>query len=139
MMSADEVVVFQFVDAINAGNVEWLADVMADDHRFVDAAGCATVGKGACLNGWARFFVAFPDYENVIERIESRGDEVIMAGRSRSSNPELHGRALWAARVAEGLVAEWRIHDDTPRARRLMGIDVVADLPQRVVDESSVA
>jgi ketosteroid isomerase-like protein len=139
MLSADELVVFQFIDAINAGSVDWLADLMADDHPFVDSAGASTAGKAACLAAWRRFFVAFPDYENVTDRMESRRDVVIMVGRSCCSSPELNGPAIWSARMADGLVLEWRVYDDTPRTRRMLGVDVVAELPARLVDAPSDA
>jgi hypothetical protein len=125
MMSADEIVAFQFMDAINAGSIESLADLMTEEHRFVDSAGSITIGKDACLAGWRRFFVAFPDYQNFVDRIGTYDGTVVIRGGSACSSPELDGPALWAAEVVDGLIDEWRVYDDTTQNRHLLGIGLV--------------
>jgi hypothetical protein len=125
MMNADEIVAFQFMDAINAGSAESLGDLMTVDHRFVDSSGTSTIGKSACLERWRRFFVAFPDYQPVVDRIGTYDGVVVVRGQSMCSSPELTGPLLWAARIDDGLISEWRVYDDTNNNRRLLGIGLV--------------
>ena len=57
-------VVIAFNDAINTHDVDRLAALMTDDHRFIDSAGQVVDGKQACVEAWRGFFAAFPDYRN---------------------------------------------------------------------------
>jgi ketosteroid isomerase-like protein len=111
-----------FNDAINAGSIEALARLMTVDHRFVDSAGVVTEGKPACLEAWRGFFTSFPEYRNHFDEVGTHDDLVVVRGRSRCDTPELDGPALWSARVLNGLVSEWRVHDDTAANRRALGI-----------------
>ena len=96
---------------------------MTDDHRFVNTAGGAVEGRSACLDAWRTFFDAFPDYRNEFDEVASQGHRVVARGRSHCSTPELDGPALWHAHVAQGLIREWRVHDDTPANRRALGLE----------------
>jgi SnoaL-like domain len=53
-------VVRSFNGAINDRDLEVLAAQMTETHRFIDAAGVTVEGKGACVEAWRGFFVAFP-------------------------------------------------------------------------------
>jgi ketosteroid isomerase-like protein len=120
-MDAGEISV-RFNDAINALDIKALAAQMTPDHRFIDTEGMIVDGKEACVGAWTGFFAAFPDYRNHFERLESRGDLAIIAGRSSCSDSRLDGPALWTARVRHGLVAEWRVYADTPENRATLSI-----------------
>ena len=110
--SDDEAATRAFNDGINAGDVDTLARLMTDDHRFVDTEGAAVEGKAACLEAWRGFFAAFPDYRNVFDQVASDGhDGVDVVGRSECSEPLLRGPARWHAVVRDGLVAEWHVAD----------------------------
>lgn len=109
--------------SINARDVAGLAALMTDDHRFVNTAGGAVEGRSACLDAWRTFFDAFPDYRNEFDEVASQGHRVVARGRSHCSTPELDGPALWHAHVAQGLIREWRVHDDTPANRRALGLE----------------
>jgi uncharacterized protein (TIGR02246 family) len=111
-----------FNDAINDRDLNRLAARLTDDHRFIDSAGQVVSGREAVTKAWAGFFAAFPDYRNVFDAIEARGDLVLVAGRSICSFPDLHGPALWSARVVGSRIAEWRVHDDTPEERAALGL-----------------
>lgn len=120
-MNTDERVVVQFNHAINAQRLGDLARLMAQDHRFVDTDDNAVAGKDACLDAWAGFFSAFPDYRNEFDEVRGADGVVAVRGRSHCSEPELDGPALWSARVAGALVTEWRVYDDTVANRRALG------------------
>jgi hypothetical protein len=110
--SDDAAVVRAFNDGINARDVDALAALMTDDHRFVDSAGSAIEGKADCLDAWRGFFAQFPDYRNEFDRVvgDGRGG-VDVDGRSTCSDPRLDGPARWHAVVQDGLVAEWQVTD----------------------------
>jgi ketosteroid isomerase-like protein len=116
-------VVVRFNDRINARDVDGLAELMSGDHRFVDSAGEVVSGKDACLAAWRGFFDAFPGYRNVFESVADADGVVTVIGRSVCpALAALDGPALWRAVVTSGLVAEWRVYDDTPESRRHLGL-----------------
>ena len=100
-----------FNEAITAQDVEALAALMSDDHRFVDAAGGTVEGKPACLEAWRGFFGAYPDYRNHFDVVAEEQPGLVHAtGSSTCSNePALVGDAHWWATVRDGLVTEWRV------------------------------
>jgi ketosteroid isomerase-like protein len=117
-------VAVSFNDRINARDVEGLAALMTDGHTFVDSEGARVAGRPACLDAWRGFFQQFPDYRNVFASVEAQGDVVTIIGHSECTVPELAGPALWTARVRDGKVAEWRVHDDSPATRERLGLPV---------------
>ena len=123
MPSRPTSVAVRFNDCINAGDLDGLADLMTDDHTFIDTEGGTVAGKQACLDAWRGFLAAFPDYRNVFASVEERGDIVTVVGHSVCSEPALAGPALWTARVRADQVAEWRVHADTPEIRARLDIE----------------
>jgi ketosteroid isomerase-like protein len=112
----------RFNECVNSRDLAGLAALMAEQHRFVDASGAMVSGKQACLSAWRGFFAAFPDYRNVFTSITTRGDTVVIVGHSECTVAELSGAALWTATVDGELVAEWRVHEDTPENRVVLGL-----------------
>jgi ketosteroid isomerase-like protein len=121
-MMPDRDVAIQFNDAINAGDLDALAALMTDDHRFIDSAGTAFEGIDRCREIWSGFFAAFPDYRNHFETVAEKDGKVVIAGRSSCSDERLAGPALWCAAIADRKVREWRVYDDTPASRAELGI-----------------
>jgi ketosteroid isomerase-like protein len=115
-------VAVRFNACINDRDLAGLAELMPNDHRFVDSAEGVVAGKPACLAAWRGFFNAFPDYRNVFSTLSARGDVVTIVGHSVCAEPNLAGPALWTATVRDGQVAEWRVFEDTPQARRLLNL-----------------
>jgi len=126
MTSADDCtrrVVIAFNEAVNRRDLEALAALMTDDHTFVDSAGSVLAGKDDVLAAWSGFFESFPDYRNDWSEVTSKDATVTAIGRSAcSTEPALRGPAIWTARVSDGKVSEWRVHEDTPVNRRHLGI-----------------
>lgn len=89
MMDTDVVLVHAFSDAINARDLARLEALMHPEHRFVDTAGTTVSGRPECLAAWAAFFTSFPDYRNVLERI----DVVVPRAGHRHRVLALHRRA----------------------------------------------
>ena len=105
-------VVGAFNDAINRCDLDGLAALMTDDHRFTDAAGGHVDGKPACVDAWRGFFASFPDYRNVFTDVGHDGDGVVtVRGHSTCSVPELDGPACWRAVVVDDRVQSWHVSD----------------------------
>ncbi|MCX5011724.1 nuclear transport factor 2 family protein [Streptomyces sp. NBC_00555] len=114
--------VVRFNDCINGRDIEGLARLMSDDHTFIDSEGGVVSGKQECLDAWRGFFESFPDYRNVFDSLTAREDVVTVVGHSVCSEPSLAGPALWTARIRNGEVAEWRVHEDTPQVREQLAV-----------------
>lgn len=114
----------RFNDSINERDLDGLAALMTNDHTFIDAVSQSWTGRDVCLENWRAFFDAFPDYRNVFEAISVQGDVVTVVGHSRCSDERLDGPAIWTARITDGRVAEWRVYEDTPTTRHVLGIPI---------------
>jgi ketosteroid isomerase-like protein len=114
--------VVQFNDCINSRNLAALADLMTDDHVFIDTANAAIRGRQQCVNAWWGFFDSFPDYRNIFDTLVVVDDAVIVVGQSTCSDPRLRGPALWSARTRDGKLSEWRVYEDTPATRSALRI-----------------
>jgi len=121
-VTAPATVAERFNDAITHRDIDGLATLMSDDHRFIDTEGGTVSGKQACLAAWRGFFESFPDYRNVFTSFSTRGEVVVIVGRSECSEPALAGPALWTATIVGDQVAEWHVHDDTPETRKHLGL-----------------
>lgn len=96
---------------------------MTDDHSFVNTEEHAVRGKAACREAWLGFFDAFPTYRNEFASVMERDGLVVITGRSVcADHVDLDGPAIWTARVVGALVSEWRVYEDTPQIRRLLGV-----------------
>jgi ketosteroid isomerase-like protein len=112
----------EFNECINGQDVDGLAALMTDDHAFIDTAGHAIHGKSACLEVWRGFFRLFPDYRNIFDRLVVQDTRVVVVGRSTCSDTRLDGSALWVSTARDGMLAEWRVYEDTTSNRRMLGI-----------------
>jgi uncharacterized protein (TIGR02246 family) len=114
-------IVLKFLERINRHDVDQLAELMTEDHLFVDALGNVVHGRENMRAGWRSYYGFCPDYRVSHERILSDGDSVAIfgiAGGTISSNGELRAEnkwrtpAAWLAVVENGLVKEWRVYAD---------------------------
>jgi uncharacterized protein (TIGR02246 family) len=129
MTDSAESVAQAFVRAINRQDVEALAELMTEGHRFVDSLGGVTEGREKMRAGWAGYFRMVPDYTIAVEETLSDGPLVIMLGMVQGTytadgklKPENHWRTPAALRafIEEGKVAEWRVYADNEPIRQRM-------------------
>ncbi len=113
--------VLQFLDRINQRDVNKLAELMSEDHLFVDSLGQAVRGRDKMRAGWQGYYAFCPDYWVSHEEIFEDGNRVAVfgsAGGTIAVNgkllPENEWRATtaWLAVVENGLVKEWRVYAD---------------------------
>jgi ketosteroid isomerase-like protein len=110
-------VVLAFNEAINGGDLDALADLMTESHRFIDSAGATVDGRNACVQAWRSFFDSFPDYRNVFHEITEVGNGVVVVrGRSECSFAPLDGPAHWRAVVVNDRVEVWQVSEREPDA-----------------------
>ena len=125
-----------FIDRINAHDVEGLAELMSDDHTFIDAHGNQVSGREKMIAGWRGYFEWFPDYyievNEVFEGRDALGrDEAsgVVEGRENGETFALFGfaggsfkakqsecwrlPAAWKASVEHGRVTVWQVFADT--------------------------
>ena len=118
-------IVNNFNDAINSHDPGRLALFMSEDHTFIDNDGGRVMGRKDCIIAWERFFAQFPDYKNNFEHMEIQGNVVITFGHSTCSDERLNGPALWTATIKNNTIHEWRVYNDTPENRKLIGVPVL--------------
>jgi ketosteroid isomerase-like protein len=111
-----------FNEHINNRDLDGLAELMTDDHTFIDTADHVIRGKSDCLEAWRGFFKLFPDYRNAFDRLVVEDNRVIVVGRSSCSDLRLDTPALWVAKAKDNKLAEWRVYEDTPANRGTLGI-----------------
>lgn len=116
-------VALKFNEKINARDLTGLVKLMTNDHVFIDIPGEIHEGKEMMKKGWRDFFTAYPDYRNIFTRVQVDDDFVVMVGYSTCSYDPLDGPALWSAKIREGLVAEWRVYEDSRMNRKKLGIN----------------
>lgn len=126
--SADSVA-HAFVRAINRQDIEALAELMAEGHRFIDSLGAQVEGREKVLVGWAEYFHMVPEYSIAVEESYCDGPVVVMLGVAQgyfSLDGEVRPENRWETPVAlralveDGRVEEWRVYADNEPIRRLM-------------------
>jgi ketosteroid isomerase-like protein len=119
MSSADTVV--QFLDCINRRDADKLAELMTEDHVFVDSLGQSVRGREKMRTGWKGYYALCPDYrvsheqilqsENHVAVFGSAGGTIAVRGKLLPEN-EWRTPSAWLAVVENGLVKEWRVYAD---------------------------
>jgi len=99
----------RFNEKINQQDLEGLAELMTDDHTFIDGAGNVTKGKKVMKEGWREFFKKYPEYRNKFTSVTVQDNIVVMVGYSTCSYKQLDGPNIWTAKIRGGRVSEWRV------------------------------
>jgi len=113
--------VLAFLDRINQRDPGQLAELMTDDHVFVDSLGHEVRGKEAMRKGWQGYYAFCPDYWVSHDEILERGNLVAVFGAA-GGTIAVRGKlpaenkwripAAWLAIVENGRVKEWRVYAD---------------------------
>ena len=99
----------RFNEKINKQDVEGLAELMTDDHTFIDNVGNVTKGRDTMKEGWREFFKKYRDYRNRFTSVTVQDNVVVMVGYSTCSSKTLEGPSIWTAKMRGGRVSEWRV------------------------------
>lgn len=120
--------VIGFIDRINRSDVEGLVALMRDDHVLSVLDELPVSGKETLRAAWRAYFEAFPEYVIYPRRITQDGPRVAVLGHTTGSHLRLPDEeesridVIWTAEVRDGLLIRWSIVEDTPAARRELGL-----------------
>ena len=118
-----------FVRAINRHDLDALAELMTEQHSFIDSMGNVARGREQMQAGWAAYFMMCPDYSIAVEETYGDGPAVVMLGVAEGTytpdgklKPENRWKtpAVFRALVEDGKVAEWRVYCDNEPVRQRM-------------------
>ena len=130
--SPEAAVVAAFIAAINRHDAAALADVMSEDHTFIDSQGGRVSGRKEMVEGWKAYFAMFPDYEVLVETTVTDHATVAIFGSVSGTYNGKRGLipqnriampAAWQATVAEGKVKRWQVYCDWTEGLRIIEED----------------
>jgi ketosteroid isomerase-like protein len=119
-MSAVEIAL-RFLELIGHHDADKLAELMTEDHVFVDSLGHVVRGREEMRQAWRGYYTFCPNYWVTHEQIFEHGSLVAIfgaAGGTISENGKLPPRnewrtpAAWFAVVEGSLIKEWRVYAD---------------------------
>ena len=128
-MMREKHVAMQFVDAINAHDVEAIVTMITDDHRFVDTAGQVFEGREGMREAWSGYFKMVPDYTIEVAETLVADDTVVLLGSARgiysvdsALRPENRWTtpAAWRAVVTDEKIAYWQVYADNEPLRNII-------------------
>lgn len=120
--------VIGFIDRVNHGDPEGLAQLMTANHRLIVLDEPPVVGRQENLAAWRGYLSSYPSYVIYPQRIAARGDRVAVLGTTTGSHLGLPDEeesqlpVIWVANVEEGLLTSWQILEDTPETRAETGL-----------------
>jgi ketosteroid isomerase-like protein len=112
-----KLIALQFNECINRQDVDGLAELMTEDHTFIDREGKTGRPKEFMIQGWREFFRMFPKYRNTFTRIQSQGNLVRIIGSAYWSEDQPYDPVIWTATVVDDRIQEWRVYADTDANR----------------------
>ena len=121
--------VLQFIEAINAHDVNALCELMTEGHTFVDSQGKTERSRERMRNAWLSYLGMFPDYSISVDQTFADSDTVVVLGIAQGTYyvagglvDENHWEipAAWRAKVHNGLVSEWQVYADNEPVVRLI-------------------
>ena len=143
-------VAMDFIQRINAGDINALCDLMTENHIFQDALGKRFMGRETMRQGWTQYLKMVADYQVHADEFFVTDERVAIFGTAsgRYVGPHIPGAqaangaphpatqgvesalgpngfwevpAAWRAVVQSGKIAEWRVYADNQPLRKLMG------------------
>jgi ketosteroid isomerase-like protein len=115
------------VNAINTKDLDGLAALMTDDHRFVDSLGIVVSGAEQMRDGWEAYLLMVPDYRVDVRETYCAKQAVVLLGTARGTytadgtlRPEnaWETPGAWRALVRGECVAEWQVFADNEPIRQ---------------------
>ncbi len=113
--------ILQFMDRINQRDADKLAELMTEDHVFIDSLGQSIHGREKMRAGWRGYYAFCPDYwvsheeifqnGNLVAAFGSAGGTIAADGKLPPEN-KWRASAAWLAVVENGLVKEWQVYAD---------------------------
>jgi ketosteroid isomerase-like protein len=114
-------IVLRFVEAINSHNVNEIANLMSEDHIFIDGQDHKSVGKKGMKEGWEGYYELFPDYQIEISDIAENESIIGLFGYVKATYKNLANSlnsnfwrtpASWKAIVENNKIKHWQVFCD---------------------------
>ena len=116
--------ILDFIDRINAHDVDGILGLMDDDYTFVNSAGDTFKGRDLMRDVWADQFHLYPDFRIRVQRVVADTAGVGVFGRSEGTyNPQNRTKVdeenHWEVPAAffgiakNGKVTHWQVFSDT--------------------------
>ena len=112
-------VAMAFVDAINTGDIDKMANLMTDDHRFIDGDGSKYAGKERMTTGWRDHFELIPDLtisisdhfedNQIVVLLGWSSGTIIQDGQLRPEN-SWSVPSAWRVVIESEKVAVWQLY-----------------------------
>jgi ketosteroid isomerase-like protein len=108
-----------FVRAINSKDVDRLAELMTEDHKFIDGDGSEHVGKVRMKAGWKEHFELIPDLTLSVSIQFEQKDTVVLVGQSTGTiiadgklkkENSWQVPSVWRVVVKSGKVSVWQLY-----------------------------
>jgi len=106
--------VLEFMRRINQHDAERVAELLAEDHVFIDSLGQTVRGREKMRAGWRGYFAMCPDYWVSHEHVLADRNVVAVFGVAGGTIRGTVWRtpAAWLAVVEDGRLKEWRVYAD---------------------------
>src|SRR5258706_13329402 len=122
-----KVTVLEFVERINAHDVEGILDLMAEDYRFINSAGDTFRGKTFMRATWRAHFVQYPDFQIRAQRVLADDEAVGIFGWAQGTytrDGQILGENYWEVPAAfPGIAQGGRMTHVPGFFGRRMGVD----------------
>lgn len=114
-------VVLNYIEAINAGDIDRLYGLMAENHIFIDAHDNRIIGKENMKQSWIGYFALFPDYKIEVQEILEKNTLICILGYAGGTYKNLKDidnsnywrvPAAWAAVVENKRIKQWQVYAD---------------------------
>lgn len=121
--------IIDFVKQVNNHNVEGIANLLCDDHTFIDAYGNGISGKDEMKKAWEVYFEWFPDYVISISEIITGKHCTAMIGHASGTYKGIKNEsnsyywklpAAWKIIVEGDKIKLWQIYCDTKIPSQIM-------------------
>ena len=113
-------VALSFIDGINHGDLDRLAELMTDDHVLVVLDEPPLTGRAANLDAWRGYFTSFPSYVIYPHHVTATGERVVVEGTTTGSHlglPDEEEQRLdvtWVAETAGEKLSRWQVATAVP-------------------------
>jgi len=113
--------VTEFIARINQHDPARVAELLTDDHIFIDSIGNTVKGRDNMAGAWGQYFAFCPDYQITVETLLADGLQVVAigtAGGTIARDGQLPPENQWRIRVAlfalvqQDRVQQWRVYAD---------------------------
>jgi ketosteroid isomerase-like protein len=125
-------VVLEFIECINRGDIEGLSRLMSEDHELRVFDEVPLRGGVANVDAWRGYASSFPSYTIYVHRIVEHGDRIAVLGSTTGSHlgladdEERAQTLIWVASVRGGALHAWQLLPDTDEHRRDLGLEATA-------------